>query len=61
MQDLVDTATLQHGASNVLHDLAFMLIKCGKLKQAEKVFQTPWLQAKNNRIDLHAVLFAGIK
>ena len=30
------------------------------MKQAEKIFQTPWLKARNDRINLHALLFAGI-
>ena len=59
LQDIVDIATLQHGPHNVLHDLAFTLIKNGKLKQAEKIFQTPWLKARNDRINLHSLLFAG--
>ncbi|CAF3583271.1 unnamed protein product [Rotaria sordida] len=58
LQDIVDIATLQHGSRNVLHDLAFTLIESGKIKQAEKIFQTPWLKARNSRINLHALLFA---
>ncbi len=60
LQDIVDIATLQHGPHNVLHDLAFTLIQGGKMKQAEKIFQTPWLKARNDRINLHALFFAGI-
>jgi len=59
LQDIVDIATLQHGPHNVLHDLAFTLIQNGKSKQAEKIFQTPWLRARNDRINLHALLCAG--
>ncbi|CAF4575672.1 unnamed protein product [Rotaria sp. Silwood1] len=58
LQDIVDIATLQHGSRNVLHDLAFTLIEGGKIKQAEKIFRTPWLKARNSRINLHALLFA---
>ncbi|CAF0909776.1 unnamed protein product [Adineta steineri] len=58
LQDIVDIATLQHGPRNVLHDLGFSLIQSGKIKQAEKIFQTPWLKARNDRINLHALLFA---
>ncbi|CAF4824261.1 unnamed protein product, partial [Rotaria magnacalcarata] len=57
---IVDIATLQHGSRNVLHDLAFTLIEAGKTKQAEKIFRTPWLKARNSRINLHALLLAGI-
>lgn len=59
LQDVVDIATLQHGPHNVLYDLAFTLIHEGKIKQAEKIFQTPWLRARNDRVTLHAFLFAG--
>ena len=55
----MDIATLQHGPNNVLHDLAFALIQAGKTKQAEKIFQTPWLRARNERINLHSLLLAG--
>jgi hypothetical protein len=41
-----------------LYDLAFTLIQSGKIKQAEKIFQTPWLKTRNDRINLHALLFA---
>ncbi|CAF1637026.1 unnamed protein product [Rotaria magnacalcarata] len=58
LQDIVDIATLQHGSRNVLHDLAFTLIDAGKTKQAEKIFRTPWLKARNSRINLHALLLA---
>ncbi|CAF4188355.1 unnamed protein product [Rotaria sp. Silwood2] len=58
LQDIVDIATLQHGSRNVLHDLAFTLIEGEKIKQAEKIFRTPWLKARNSRINLHALLFA---
>lgn len=58
LQDVVDVATLQHGPNNVLHDLGFALIQAGNLKQAEKIFQTPWLKARNERINLHALLLA---
>ncbi|CAF0726305.1 unnamed protein product [Adineta ricciae] len=58
LQDVVDIATLQHGPRNVLHDLGFSLIQNGKIKQAEKIFQTPWLKARNDRINLHSLLFA---
>jgi hypothetical protein len=44
-----------------LYDLAFTLIQSGKIKQAEKIFQTPWLKTRNDRINLHALLFAGIR
>jgi len=35
------------------------LIQGGKIKQAEKIFQTPWLKARNDRINLHALMLAG--
>lgn len=59
LQQVVDIATEQHGPHNVLTDLALTLIGCGKLKQAEKIFQTPWLRARTDRINLHAFLLAG--
>jgi hypothetical protein len=61
LQDIVDIATLHHGSQNVLHDLGFVLIENGKIKQAERIFQTSWLRAKNERINLHALFFAGRK
>jgi hypothetical protein len=60
LQDIVDIAALQHGPNNILHDLGFALIQAGKIKQAEKVFRTSWLKARNERISLHALLFSGI-
>lgn len=59
LQDIVDIATLHHGSQNVFHDLGFALIQSGKMKQAERIFQKSWLRARNERISLHASLFAG--
>ncbi|CAF1228662.1 unnamed protein product, partial [Didymodactylos carnosus] len=53
LQEIVDLVTLQHGAQNVLHDLGLVLIKCEKLKHGEKIFQLPWLRAKNERVENH--------
>lgn len=59
LQDIVNIATLHHGSQNVFHDLGFILIEYGKTKQAERIFQKCWLKARNERISLHAALFAS--
>ena len=61
LQDIVDIEILHHGSQNVLHDLGFVLIQNRKTKQAKRIFQTSWLKARNDRINLHALLFTGRK
>lgn len=61
LQKVVDLASAQHGSQNVSHDLAFTMIRNGKTKQAERIFQISWFRPKNERIRLHSLLFAEEK
>ena len=59
LQEVVDLATHYHGFQNVSHDLAFILIQHGKIKQAERIFQLPWFRVRNDRIHFHSLRLSG--
>ncbi|GAV05755.1 hypothetical protein RvY_15835 [Ramazzottius varieornatus] len=74
LQTVVDQSIKIHGESNSLYDLAFAFLEAGKEKQARKIFDTPGLRARidrlenfairameNNRIDLMQSLLSATK
>lgn len=50
LQKIMDLCTLIHGEQNTLYDLGFCFISLGRKQQAAKVFETPGLRARHDRL-----------
>ena len=55
LQTVVDLSIKIHGESNTLYDLAFAFLEAGKEKQAQKIFDTPGLRGRIDRLENFAM------
>lgn len=51
LQRIVDRSTETHGELNTLHLLAYSFIECGKVDDARRIFQTPGMRPRQDRLD----------
>ncbi|XP_055339824.1 leucine-rich PPR motif-containing protein, mitochondrial-like [Paramacrobiotus metropolitanus] len=54
LQQVMDATIKVHGETNALYDLAFSFIEAGRVKQAQKIFDTPGLRARHDRLEAFA-------
>ncbi|OQV14419.1 Leucine-rich PPR motif-containing protein, mitochondrial [Hypsibius exemplaris] len=54
LQTVIDASIQLYGETNSLYDLAFAFIECGRTKQAQKIFETPGMRARQDRLDWFA-------
>ena len=54
LQLVMNASIKVHGETNSLYDLAFAFVECGRTKQAQKIFDTPGLRARQDRLDRFA-------